>query len=144
MTRLQLKFWLGDRLGCDKLDGQWYVMRPGARFGAKPVIMTVPYFEKWAAKYKKAMSKEIIKEDELEAVTNKGMYSEWLKLEPEPGVVLVEVDKPWSTIWDRVSSGLVGSDAFTAVYLLAHNRLGTRERGFRLMPELILLGPRPK
>ena len=54
-------------------------------------MMTVPYLEK----YKKAMSKEIIKEDELEAVTNKGMYSEWLKLEPEPRAVLVEVDKPW-------------------------------------------------
>ena len=39
-------------------------------------------------------SKEIIKEDELEAVTNKGMYSEWLKLEPEPRAVLVEVEKP--------------------------------------------------
>ena len=69
-------------------------MRSGVRFGAKPVMMTVPYFENWVAKYKKAKLKEIIKEDELEAVTNKGMYSEWLKLEQEPG---------WSTSWWKLT-----------------------------------------
>ena len=46
-------------------------------------------------------------------VTTKVIYNWWLKLETEH--VLVEVYQPWSTIWARVSSGLVGSDAFNAV-----------------------------
>ena len=96
-------------------------------------MKTMPYFEKWTAKYKKAKSKEIIKEDELEAVTNKGMYSKWLKLEPDPRAVLVEVEKPsgchqdWWEVMPSMQS---------ICWPILGWGVGTRERGFRLMPEL--------
>ena len=71
----------------------------------------------------------------LEDVTAKQIYANWLNLEQEPAAVLEEMNKPWNAVWARVRSGMVEGEAFNSVFLLAHNRLGTRERGSRLMPD---------
>ena len=43
-------------------------------------------------------------------------------------------DKNWSTIWKRLKSGVFSSEARSFLYLLIHERVGTKERGNRLMP----------
>ena len=134
-TRQHLQFWLGGKLGDGVMEEEsWFVMRPWAKVGTRPVVMNVPHFQKWAAKFKKARAKGVLDVNMLADVTTKQMYVDWLNMEPEPEVVLADPSKLWGDIWRRVSSGLVGREAFNLVYLLAHNRLGTRERGYRLMP----------
>ena len=134
-TRKHLNFWLGKSLDCNLLDEEWFVLRKGVSRGAKPVVITSPYFQKWAALFRKARTKGVVDIDELDTVTTRGMYAEWLSLQDEPEIVREEADKPWGTVWTRVASGLVVDEAINPVYLLAHNRLGTRERGHRLMPD---------
>ena len=134
-TRRHVTFWLGGKLGWEGLKEEWFVMRKGVRRGAKPVVITSPYYQKWAAMFLKAKAKGIIDVDDLENVTTRQMYAEWMNLQSEAMVVLEEPDKPWSTIWARLLSGLVVDDAVNSAYLLAHNRLGTRERGVKLMPD---------
>ena len=104
-TKKHLNFWLGKSLDCEVLEEEWYVMRRGVGRGAKPVVITSPYFERWAALFKRARNKGVLDMDELDAVTTKQMYEKWIDLEREPEIVLEEVGKPWGTIWTRVAMG---------------------------------------
>ena len=134
-TRKHLQFWLGGKLEVEGLQEEWFVLRERARPGARLVVVTVPYFQKWMAKVKRARAKGVLDMDGLEDLTTRQMYAEWLRLEPDPGVVLEDGSKLWGDIWRRVSSGLIRGEAYNHVYLGAHDKLGTKERGYRLMPD---------
>ena len=43
-------------------------------------------------------------------------------------------DRDWSLKWSRLKSGVLTPEAKSLLYLLLHERVGTRERGNRLMP----------
>ena len=106
-TRKHLQFWLGGKLEIEGLQEEWFICKERARPGARLVAVTVPYFQKWMAKVKRARAKGVLDMDGLDDLTTRQMYAEWLRLEPDPGVVLEDGSKLWGDIWRRVSSGLI-------------------------------------
>ena len=53
---------------------------------------------------------------------------------PVPVIVEQNPERDWILIWKRIQSGVLSQEARSYLYLLAHERVGTRERGHRLMP----------
>ena len=64
-----LEFWLGGKMGENLITMEWFVMKPGARTGAKRVVVTVPYFQQWLAHFRRVVVKGIVDIDALEDVT---------------------------------------------------------------------------
>merc|ERR1711954_240069 len=53
---------------------------------------------------------------------------------PDPDITVKYPLRDWSSVWRRLQNGVLGSSAKGILYLIIHEKVGTRERGNRLMP----------
>ena len=49
---------------------------------------------------------------------------------------MAQFDRNWNEIWKRLNSGVLSSPAKDSLYFIVHERAYTRERGFRLLPNV--------
>ena len=71
---------------------------------------------------------------EIQTVTSKHLYDCHVKELKDPLIVTKYPQRDWNLIWTRLNKGIFSSFSRGILYLIIHQRVGTRERGHRLMP----------
>ena len=77
---------------------------------------------------------ERLEEDKLENVTTKMLYLSYTETMPPPLIEDVHPQYDWEKVWSRSVHPVLSPTAQSLLYLLVHERVSTKERGFRLMP----------
>ena len=81
-----------------------------------------------------AKAMERLEIDNLEQVTTKGLYLSYIETIPPAPIEDVHPEYDWEKIWSRSIHPVLSPTAQSLLYLLVHERVSTKERGFRLMP----------
>ena len=129
--RNHIDLWLGSRLSLPHLTSTFYHLKGRAGRGTD----STPQIFKTALKFVlKSLEDGIFMPNDIEEVTTKILYSCFIEDLPTPISEQKYTERDWPLIWKRVQSGVLSPAAKSHFYLLAHERVGTRERGNRLMP----------
>ena len=126
-----IDFWLGARLGLPQLSSSFFHLRgrPGRESDATP-----PLFLSALKFISKSLEEQHFLPTDIEDITTKNIYRCLLEDLPVPVIVHKHPDRNWSQTWKRLKSGVLSSEAKSFLYLLVHERVGTKECGHRLMP----------
>ena len=65
-------------------------------------------------------------------VTTKGLYESYTETMPPPKVEFTH-DRDWEKIWKRLSNGVLDSISRNYLFLIIHERVGTKERAYRIL-----------
>ena len=84
--------------------------------------------------YAESLSCERFKLSAILSVTTKSLFESFTDTMPPPKVELKYPERDFRLTWQRINNPVIDKHARTTLYLLIHERYGTRERGFRLMP----------
>ena len=71
---------------------------------------------------------------DIEDLTAKDIYSCLLSDIPRPKIEDKYPENNWSQIWKRLQNGVLSLESRSFLYLIIHERVGTKERGNRIMP----------
>ena len=124
-------FWLGKRMNIPFLQSCFYHIT-GARGSERDLT---PQLFKYALNViNQVFDENIITPADIFSITTKQLYMSLSESLPPAGIEERYVDNGWSRTWHLLSSRVLSSEASSALYLLVHERVGTRERGHRLMP----------
>ena len=77
---------------------------------------------------------ERLEEDNLGKVTTKDLYLSYTETMPPAPIENIHPEYDWEKIWSRSIHPVLSPAAQSLLYLLVHERVSTKERGFRLMP----------
>ena len=124
-------FWLGERLGIPGLGSQFFHLkgRPGAETDATPDLF------KYTLKcVNDLLEGGTVSLTEIQDITTKQLYLIAIDVLPAPVIVERHPDRDWRLTWERLHHGSLTPQSRSFLYLIVHERVGTRERGNRLMP----------
>ena len=93
-----------------------------------------PLFMKTLENITESLENNIFFASDITSVTAKNLYLSMLDNLPPPKVETKFPDYDWALIWRRLCSGVLSPVAKSLLYLIVHDRVSTRDRGFRLMP----------
>ena len=124
-------FWLGKRLGIDGLESEFYHIK--GRVG-RETDYTPKLFLSALDTVSEIFEKGIVAQSDISEITTKELYLALLEELPLPVVQVRNPDKDWDLIWQRLRNGVLTPESKSILYLIVHERVGTRERGHRLMP----------
>ena len=126
-----MDFWLGQRLGLPSLDSHFLNLK--GKVG-RELDSTPPLFLNALTHVSSALESEVFSTSEIEDITTKEIYKAYISKLPPPNIQLRYPDQDWPLTWERLQSRVLSSKAKSFLYLIVHERVGTRERGHRLMP----------
>ena len=124
-------FWLGSRLGLPQLSSTFFHLK--GRLG-RETDSTPPLFTSALKFILKSFEDNHFLPSDIEDITTKNIYLCLLEDLPSPLIVQKYPERNWSQVWKRLKSGVLSSESRSFLYLLVHERVGTKERGNRLMP----------
>ena len=100
--------------------------------GGRAQVGGIPeYFEHVAGIFADMVTSEVVTAGEIRSITNKAVYAEMTSTLPPPKVVM-EGDKDYRVVWERLHNPVVGFRARDVMFLLLHNKLPVQERLFRI------------
>ena len=73
----------------------------------------------------------------LDDATTKSIYQSYLELMPPPPIEIKYPERDWPKTWLRLNNGVLTPSSRDILYLIVHERVFTRERGHRFIPNLI-------
>ena len=126
-----IDFWLGSRLGLPQLTSDYYHLKGKA---GSERDCTPPLFCSALSLISEAFADGIFSVSDVKDLTTKQIYVSLLDTLPAPQVELKYLDQDWQLTWERLQSGALDTEARSYLYLIIHDRVGTKERGHRLMP----------
>ena len=126
-------FWLGKRLKLSQVSSHFFHLKGTV---GKERDNTSSLFLVAFDYVTECLSGDYFTPAETEELTTKQIYSLFLDDLPDPPIKEKFPDQCWSLTWERLKSGVLSPRARGYLYLLKliHDRVGTRERGHRLMP----------
>ena len=116
-----MNFWLGKQLGIPGLEGDFRHQRLPQHFEVIRDLVT------------ESIQCERI-DASLDNVTTKAIYKSYTEILPPPKVEERYPLRDWELIWKRINNGVLSPAAKNVFFLLMHDRVGTKDRGNRLMP----------
>ena len=123
-----IDFWLGSKLGLSQLSSSFHHLK-------RNNIDCTPGIFSTALKFiTDAISNGRFTVNDIHDITTKQVYMSFVEDLPPPVIEDKFPDRNWSLKWSRLKSGVLSPEARSALYLLLHERVGTRERGNRLKP----------
>ena len=126
-----VNFWLGGRLGVRGMDGILFHQE----WTAGGIRDNMPHMlECMRELFSEARDTARIDIFELQSVTAKEIYKSYTETLPPPAVEAKHPWRDWKTAWKRSVNPIIPRVAQNTVFLLLHDRVGTRARGRRLMP----------
>ena len=130
-SKSHIDFWLGSRIGLTSLDSEMFHIK---KFKGKLVDTTPDLFNITLKYFTDCYANGIFAPTDINSLTTKSIYTALLKEITPPVIVTKYPERDWSLIWQRLNSGVFTPETRSYIYLILHERVGTRERGHRLMP----------
>ena len=97
--------------------------------------VTPPLFQIALDYISKSLDDGLLTPEETKEVTTKQLYQLFIEDLPPPNIVLKLPEQNWSLTWERLQNGSLSPEARSYLYLIVHERVSTRDRGHRLMPQ---------
>ena len=121
-----INFWLGKNLGLSQLDANYSHIKEVQR---KIIDVTPELFKTGLNYIQYCYENHIFTPSEATDLTTKLIYSALIEDLPPPVIENKHPDKDWSLVWKRLQNGVFSPESRSFLYLLAHERVGTRKRG---------------
>ena len=130
-SRDHYDFWLGKRMNIPFLPSYLHHIR-GVRGSEKDI--TPPFFTYSLKLINEVFNDNIITPNEIFSVTAKQLYNAFSESLPSAKIEETYPEHDWPRTWKLLSNKVLSSESVSFMYLITHERVGTRERGHRLMP----------
>ena len=113
------------------------ILPPGINVGMQvfhhSMVDYPPLFRKMADLYLEARGMEAIDIFNLGDTTSLEIYKSYTDTMPPPAVEYKYPDRNWKRVWRRQNDPILGTGGQSLLDLILHERVGTRERGNKIM-----------
>ena len=123
-----IDFWLGSKLDLPQFSSSYFHLK-GNNSDSTPIIFSTAfnYISEGIDEGRYTVS-------DIKDITTKQLYLSYIEDLPPPVIEDKFPERNWLLKWSRLKSGVLSPESRSILYLLLHERVGTRARGHRLMP----------
>ena len=79
---------------------------------------------------------ERVDKTSLSGTTTKDLFKSYTETMPPSNIEMSYVERDWNKVWKRLCSNVLHPHARNCLFLIIHERVHTRERGYRILRHL--------